>query len=240
MRRALAALLLASPALAQCSPAAPEPSPTERPPAAQPRFPAPDRPVAAIVSDQWSDEASREDAGEAARVIALAGIRPGMRVADIGAGAGYYAAPLARAVGPGGRVFAQDIVPNYVARLRERVGRAGLANVEVVQGLPDDPRLPASIDVALMVHMYHEIESPFALLWRLRGSLSPNGRVVIVDADRPTGSHGTPPALLRCELAAVGFAPAGFQRLRDGYAAAFVPQGARPEPGSIRPCAAPR
>lgn len=205
----------------------------------RPRFPAPDRPVAAIVSDQWSDEESRDNAREAETVFRHLGIRPGLTVADIGAGSGYYTVRLSPAVQPGGRVLANDIMPDYLNRLRRRVADAGLANVEFILGDAGDARLPpASTDIALMVHMYHEIEDPYQLLWRLHDSLKPGGRVAIIDADRPTSRHGTPPALLRCELAAVGFAQVGFHELELGnYLAIFVPE-TRPAPEAIRPCRA--
>jgi len=212
------------------------------PPAAAPggpRFPAPDRPVAAIVSDQWSDEASRDNAREAETVFRHLDIRPGLTVADIGAGSGYYTVRLSPAVQPGGRVIANDIMPDYLNRLRRRVADAGLDNVHFILGDAGDAKLPpASTDTALMVHMYHEIEEPYALLWRLHDALRPGGRVAIIDADRPTSRHGTPPALLRCELAAVGYAQVAFHELEMGnYLAIFVPE-ARPEPEAIRPCRA--
>lgn len=228
--------------LAACGNAQPaqQPQPAGAPAGAL-RFPAPDRPVASIVSDTWSDEDSRDRAGEAEQVMRLSGVRPGMAVADVGAGSGYYAVRLSPRVGPQGRVYAQDIVPDYLAGLRQRLARERLSNVTPVLGTPDDPRLPAPVDLALLVHMYHEIGQPFALLWNLRASLKPGGRVAVVDADRPTASHGTPPALLRCELAAVGYAQVAFHPLDAGnYLALFEPRGDRPDPAAIRPCAAPQ
>ena len=88
----------------------------------------------------------------------------------------------------------------------------------------------------LMVHMYHEIESPYEFLWRLRPSLTPDGQVVVVDADRPTEHHGTPPELLKCEFAAVGYALVAMRRMPSagGYLAIFKAEGERPEPSAIR------
>ena len=81
------------------------------------------------------------------------------------------------------------------------------SDLSVRLGLPADARLPAnSFDRIFMVHMYHEIAQPYEFLWRLRPALRPGGLVVVVDADRSTRNHGTPPALLRCEFAAVGYA----------------------------------
>ena len=208
-------------------------------------FPAPSRPVADIVTDTWSSEDARDRAGEAERVMELLGVGPGMRVADVGAGSGYYVARLSPRVGPGGQVYAQDIVADYLKKLGERVRRAGLGNVTLVLGDPHDPRLPPdAVDLALLVHMYHEVEQPYGLLHNLRPALREGARVAVVDLDRPTGSHGTPPALLRCEMAAVGYTQAAFHDLgpESGYLAVFAPPpaGALPAPGSIRACPAPR
>lgn len=206
-------------------------------PAPAPRFPPPSRPVSSIVTNRWSDEDERERTGEAETVLRLSGVRAGQTTADIGAGEGYYVVKLARAVGPTGLVYGEDIVPRYVRGLQRRVAR--LRNVRTVLGTSDDPRLPAqSIDRAFMIHMYHEISQPYALLWRLHGSMKPGGLVGVVDNDRPTDSHGTPPALLRCEFAAVGYRQVAFHSLEKagGYLALFAPTGPRPEPRSIKAC----
>ena len=203
------------------------------------RFPKPLRPVASIVSDQWSSEDTRERVGEAARVMQLLGIRPGMAVADIGAGSGYYTVRLSRQVGPAGRVYAEDIMPDYLAGLQRRVAAEGLNNVTLALGEAHDPRLPpASVDVALLVHMYHEIDQPFGLLANLLPALRPGARVAILDADRVTSQHGTPPALLECELRAVGFRQVAFHPLEGGatYLAVFAPPSQAPAPASIVPC----
>lgn len=203
------------------------------PPAREPVFPAPARPVAPIVSPRWSTEDERNNAGEARTVIAALGPLAGTTIADIGAGEGYYEAPLARAVGPRGHVVAEDIDAATVARLARRV--RPLKNVTALLGRPDDVALaPASIDVVLMVHMYHEITQPYALLWRLRRSLKVGGRVAIVDADRPTSDHGTPPALLACELGAIGYARTSERPIGQGaYLAIFEPRGV---PDTIAVC----
>ena len=203
-----------------------------------PPLPKVTRPVSPIVSASWSDEASREHAGEASAVIKIAGVRRGMRVADIGAGEGYYTLKLAQAVGSRGEVVAEDIVPGVVARLKRRVAEAGFLNIKVVLGSPDDPQLaPTSIDRVFMIHMYHEIEQPYPLLWRLHDAIKPSGYVAVVDAYRPTAAHGTPPALLKCELAAVGFRQAARHDLGSagGYLALFVPIR-RPRPESVKAC----
>ena len=208
-------------------------------------FPAPSRPVAGIVTDIWGDEQSRDRAGEAERVMNLLGVKPGLDVADIGAGSGYYTVRLARRVGPTGHVFAEDVVPEYLERLTRRVTSEDLAaTVTVVRGDPHDPRLPpGSVDLALLVHMYHEVQQPYGLLWNLRPALRPGARVAVIDARKQTEAHGTPPDLLRCELAAVGYRQTAFYDLQKStYLAVFMP----PSPGSgpaspavIRPCSPP-
>ncbi|WP_425230582.1 class I SAM-dependent methyltransferase [Sphingomonas sp.] len=208
-------------------------------PAHGPVFPAPDRPVAHIVSPRWSTEEARDRVNEAGAVMNQAGLAPGMTVADIGAGEGYYTIRAAARVGHNGRVLAEDIIPATRDALAERVTRERLENVSVRLGLPADPRLPvASFDRVLMIHMYHEIEQPFEFLWRMRPSLKPGGLVVVVDANRPTGEHGTPPALLQCEFAAVGYRQVSRQEMPSagGYLATFRAVGSRPEPGMIRAC----
>lgn len=231
--RALGLLL----ALAACSG---EPAPFTNLTREKPlRFPAADRPVATIVSSRWSTEEARDRLNEANQVMDLAGIRPGMTVADIGAGEGYYTIRLGDRVGARGRVVAQDIVPAVRDALAQRVARERLANVSVKLGLPADPSLPAaSFDRVLMVHMYHEIQQPYEFLWRLRPSLRPNGEVIVVDADRLTQNHGTPPALLECEMEAVGYTRVAQREMPSagGYLAVFRVAGARPAPADIAPC----
>jgi len=206
-------------------------------------FPKPDRPVADIVSPIWHDEKERDDAGEPRQLVRLLGIRPGMTVADIGAGSGYYVVRLAPIVGPNGRVIAQDVVPEYLRGLRDRVRDLRLQNVTVTLGEPHDPRLPAgSLDAAILVHMYHEIAQPYALLYNLVPAFKPGARIAIVDAFRSTAEHGTPPYLLRCELAAAGYREISFDRLTgsDAYLAIFAPPSvaSRTSPDAMVACKA--
>jgi predicted methyltransferase len=227
--------------LAACAdPGPPPPAPPVPIAAGAAVFPLPDRPVASIVSSHSGDEAARDEAGEAARTIALLPLRQGVTVADIGAGDGYFTTRLSRRLGDGGRVIATDVTPEYLGGLKQRVAAEGLANVEFVLGGFDDPRLPAaSVDVALMVRMYHEIEQPYAFLWHLRAALKPGGVVAVSERDRETENHGIRPALLRCEFEAVGYEQTGFEDLGpgNGYLALFAPSGELPEPDEIRPCA---
>lgn len=210
--------------------------PPGRPAAA---FPKPDRPVAEIISPRWASDAERDAVDEVGQVARFMRMAPGETIADVGAGSGYYTLKLAGTVGPQGRVLAEDVTPRYLAELERRV--RGLGNVTVVQGEPHDPRLPpASVDAAVLVHMYHEITQPFGLLSNLAVAMKSGGRVGIVDADDVPSRHGTPPALLRCELATMGYRETGFTVLAGGvgYLAVFeAPDPQRlPSPGAIRPC----
>lgn len=205
-------------------------------------FPEASRPVASIVTDTWSSEDERDSAGEAEKVMDLLGISPGMTVADVGAGSGYYTVRLSPRVGPQGKVIAQDIVARYLDGLRQRVRTDSLSNVQLALGAPHDPRLPrASVDLVMLVHMYHEVEQPYAFLANLRPSLRPGGRVAVVDLDRATQRHGTPLPLLECEFAAVGYTRTETHDLGggSGYLAVFrATDGPAPRPSGIRPCPA--
>jgi Methylase involved in ubiquinone/menaquinone biosynthesis len=223
--------------LAACNPFAPD-SNRDRPAAAR-AFPRADRPVAPIVSTRWSSEEARDRVNEAEDIMNRAGIRPGMTVADIGAGEGYYTVRLAKRVGDRGRVLAEDIMPEVIEALSRRITREDWRNVSVKLGASEDPRLPEnSFDRILMVHMYHEIAEPYAFLWNLSPALKPDGELIVVDADRPTDQHGTPPRLLACELAAMGFRMEELipKPTAGGYVARFRRIAARPQPASIVPC----
>jgi ubiquinone/menaquinone biosynthesis C-methylase UbiE len=203
------------------------------------RFPKADRPVAPIVSSRWSTEEARDRLREADKVMAMAGVTPGMTVADIGAGEGYYTVRLAERVGAKGRVVAQDVVPAVRDALAERVLRERLDNVSVKLGGPADPKLPEkSFDRVFLVHMYHEIAQPLEFLWRLWPALRAGGQVIIVDAERKTQDHGTPIKLLECELNATGYRKVEHRPLPQNavYFAAFEREAVRPEPEAIKPC----
>lgn len=202
-------------------------------------FPKAFRPVSALGSNEFSTEVQRDTVKEAQRVMDLANITPGMTVADIGAGNGYYTIRLAERVGPKGRVLAQDIDSDALHRLGLRVERERLDNVSIKQGSPDNPKLPeASFDRIFLVHMYNEVNEPYAFLWRMRPALRPDGKVIVIDTDRPTDRNGIPPALLFCEFSAVGFRLVQFIRKPQiqGYYAEFEAAGERPEPKAITPC----
>lgn len=202
-------------------------------------FPQADRPVSDLGSNEFSTETARDNRGEAETVMDLAGIEPGMTVADIGAGEGYYTVRLAERVGAKGRVLAQDIDRDALDRLGERVERERLDNVSIKLGEGDNPKLPEnSFDRIFLVHMYHEVREPYAFLWRLWPALRKGGQVVVVDVDRPTDQHGIAPLLLACEFKAAGFRLVAFRDAPElaGYYAQFEAAANRPQPGQIKPC----
>lgn len=205
----------------------------------EPVFPKAHREVAEIVGDSFSTEDARDRLGEADEAMSLAAVGSGMWVADVGAGEGYYTVRLAPVVGRRGRVLAEDIVPEVRARLLERVQRERLDNVAVRLGTPENPLLPAhSFDRIFLVHMYHEVEEPYEFLWNLREGLKPGGQIIVIDADRPTKRHGIPPALLKCEFAAVGLRSLSQKTLTggDSYFTAFGISRPRPDPSKIKAC----
>ena len=211
---------------------------TDRPESAR-EFPRADRAVAETGDTQFSTEAARDEAGEATKLMNWAAISPGMTVADIGAGEGYYTVRLAERVGKNGRVLAQDINRGALDRLGERISRERLDNVAIKEGGIDDPRLPAnSFDRVFMVHMYHEVSEPYAFIWRLRNALKPAGQVIVVDRDRATKQHGIPPKLLFCEFDAVGYRLVEFAERPEvgAYFARFERKGKAPAPSAIKTC----
>lgn len=202
-------------------------------------FPRAHRPVAPVISTRWSDEEARDRLNEAEIIMDSADVRVGMTVADIGAGEGYYTVRLAKRVGPHGRVLAEDIMPEVIDALASRVTRENWENVSVKLGTPDDPSLPpGSFDRIFMVHMYHEISEPYAFLWRLYPALKPGGQIIVVDANRLTQNHGTPPAQLECEFNAVGFRMIDQRPMPSagGYMARFARGKQRVEADAIEPC----
>jgi protein-L-isoaspartate O-methyltransferase len=196
-------------------------------------FPAVQRPVADIVSPTWGDAATRDAADEVGQIATRLAIRPGMTVADIGAGNGYDTLRLSNVVGPAGAVVAEDVTAAYLATLRASVTTRGPRNVRIVVGDPGDPKLPPrSIDRAIMVHMYHEIARPYALLYHLAGAFRPGGRLGIEELDRPTQNHGTPPKLLTCELNAAGYRTVSLAPLKGGIGY-FAVLAAPPAPVAV-------
>jgi ubiquinone/menaquinone biosynthesis C-methylase UbiE len=130
----------------------------------------------------WLDRREREDEENPDLALRLLRIRKGATVADIGAGSGYITIRMAKIVGPMGKVYASDIQQGMLALLQENVAKAKLGNVTPVLGAIDDPKLPAdSLDLAIMVDVYHEFSEPQKMLQRLREALKPDGRLVLLE-----------------------------------------------------------
>jgi ubiquinone/menaquinone biosynthesis C-methylase UbiE len=160
----------------------------------------------------WLDRDERQREENTELSLRLIEVQRESVVADIGAGSGYYSTRLARLVGPGGRVYANDIQPAMLDILRARIERERLPNIELVLGTPTDPRLPrASIDLAILVDVYHEFSAPQVMLRRIRESLKPGGRLVLLEyrGEDPTvpilPAHKMTVAQARTEVEAEGF-----------------------------------
>jgi cyclopropane fatty-acyl-phospholipid synthase-like methyltransferase len=147
-------------------------------------------------AEQWApefDDPSRDSWQKPELVVAAMKIAPGMTVADIGAGTGYFEPHLSRAVGPNGSVLALDVEPDMVRYLGARAAREQLRNVAVRRVAPDDPALPAaSVDRVLIVDTWHHIANRAAYASRLAAALKAGGEVLIVDF-RPDAQRGPPP-----------------------------------------------
>jgi ubiquinone/menaquinone biosynthesis C-methylase UbiE len=128
------------------------------------------------------------------RVMDALGIADGSRVADVGAGGGWFTTRLALRVGPNGIVYAEDIQREMIESIRRRVDRQGLRNVRTILGEPTDPRLPNDLQAVLIVCTYTQFRDPVAMLRNAGKALGPTGRLGIVDF-KPDGSGGPGPAL---------------------------------------------
>ena len=160
----------------------------------------------------WLDRAERDREESSERSVRLLNVTPGSVVADIGAGSGYYTERLARLVGPTGRVYATDIQAGMLEIISQRMVRAKLSNIELVLGTPTDPKLPQiSIDMALMVDVYHEFAEPQIMLRRIHEALKPNGRLILLEyrAEDPRvpirPEHKMSVAQAKLEVEAEGF-----------------------------------
>jgi ubiquinone/menaquinone biosynthesis C-methylase UbiE len=139
-------------------------------------------PVMGVGGAAWLERPERDAEEATSRAVDALDLKPGMVTADVGAGSGYYTVRMARKVGPTGKVFATDIQAGMLDILKRRMSNEGIENVVPVLGAPDDPRLPAgSIDLALMVDVYHELAAPQVFVRRLREALKPDGRLVLIE-----------------------------------------------------------
>jgi predicted methyltransferase len=170
--------------------------------------------LAGQVSQQQSEE--ERVAGMRARVIALLGLKSGDTAADVGCGDGFYTIPLARFLGPSGKVYAEDISDGQLVKLKQRVGEEGLKNVEIVKGMEDDPKLPTeALDGVLIANAYHEMTAHEGMLSHVMSGLKQCGVLVVMDGmwdqhesrsrDEQVKFHELAPTLARREVEKAGF-----------------------------------
>jgi ubiquinone/menaquinone biosynthesis C-methylase UbiE len=165
-----------------------------------------------VAGAPWLERAEREAEERPSRALEIMQIAPGSTVADIGAGSGYFTERIAKIVGPAGKVYANDLQPGMLSLLKARLLRAQITNVVTVLGEAADPKLPAaSIDLALMVDVYHELSDPMTMLANIRKALKPGGRLVLIEykGEEPSipilPSHKMTVAQARMELEAEGY-----------------------------------
>jgi precorrin-6B methylase 2 len=140
------------------------------------------------------------------RVMDELGMQPGVHVADIGAGSGWFTVRAARRVGKGGSVYAVEINPRYVRHIKKRAQKEKLPNIRAILGKADDPLLPPrSVDAVLLLKTYHEVAKPVALLRKLRDAMRPGARLGIIDKNGIGTDHGLNADVVIKEAAQAGF-----------------------------------
>jgi ubiquinone/menaquinone biosynthesis C-methylase UbiE len=139
-------------------------------------------PVMGLSGADWLDREEREKEEQPDKAIAELGLRPGMNVGDVGAGTGFYSLRIAKAILPGGIVYANDIQRGMLERIEANAAAQHLTNVVTILGAETDPRLPAlKLDLVLLVDVYHEFSRPQRMLDRIHDSLKPSGRLVLLE-----------------------------------------------------------
>ncbi len=160
----------------------------------------------------WLVRPERETEEQPEKALDALNLKPGMVVADIGAGVGYMSLRMARRVGPSGKVYANDLQPDMLDRLRQNAAKAGIANIVTVVGDVADPKLPANtMDLVLLVDVYHEFSQPQQMLRKIRETLKADGRLVLLEyrAEDPNvpinPEHKMTVGQVKTELEAEGF-----------------------------------
>ncbi|HEX2333941.1 MAG TPA: class I SAM-dependent methyltransferase [Burkholderiales bacterium] len=164
-------------------------------------------------AEKWArvfDDPERDAWQKPHQVIQALALKPDAVVADLGAGTGYFSVRLARML-PRGTVYAADVEPDMVKHLAARAQREGLKNMSAVAAAPDDARLPAQVDLVLLVDVYHHIDDREPYFRKLAGSLAPAGRLAVIDfkLDSPRGPpkrSRIDPERVKAELARAGYA----------------------------------
>src|SRR5881396_358163 len=143
------------------------------------------REIAHIMGHQaadWLERPEREAEEHTETLVDQLQVKPGDTVADIGAGTGYLSRPLGRKVGPKGTVLAVDVQPEMLELLTNNMAAARLTNVRPILGTPSNPNLPRnSVDLAVLVDVYHEFDHPWEMMQAITRSLKPRGRVALVE-----------------------------------------------------------
>jgi ubiquinone/menaquinone biosynthesis C-methylase UbiE len=139
-------------------------------------------PVMGLSGADWLDRNERDSEEHPDKAIAELNLKPGMFVGDVGAGTGFYSLRMARLISPDGIVYANDIQPGMLERLRANAEAQHVTNVVTVLGNESDPKLPAGkLDLVILVDVYHELSRPQRMLDRIRDSLKPDGRLVLLE-----------------------------------------------------------
>ncbi len=139
-------------------------------------------PVMGMGGAEWLERSEREIEELPDTALDAIGVKPGMRVADVGAGVGYFTLRLSKRVRPDGIVYANDVQPEMLAMLKEKAAKAGAVNIRAILGSESDPKLPKdTMDLVLMVDVYHELSQPQTMLDRIRTSLKDDGRLVLIE-----------------------------------------------------------
>jgi predicted methyltransferase len=185
--------------------------------------PVPARKPANVMSHEsaaWLEREGRDQLERPDLVLAAMDLQPGMTVAEIGAGTGYFSRRIAPVVappgGPAGKVLAVDIQPEMLDLLRDYATREGVAHIEPVLGTETDPKLPVGgVDRILLVDVYHEFQQPEPMLAHIRESLAPGGMVILVEyrAEGDTASHINEAHRMSVEQVLGEWQPAGFTLL---------------------------
>jgi SAM-dependent methyltransferase len=169
-------------------------------------------PVMGVGGADWLDRGERESEENPDGALDAIGFKPGMVVADVGAGTGYMSLKMAKRVGPTGKVYAEDVQPEMLRRLRANAVDAKLTNIQTVLGGEADPKLPPNaLDLILLVDVYHEFSQPQRMLRKMREALKSDGRLVLLEYRKEDPSipirpeHKMSVAEVKLEVEAEGF-----------------------------------